>query len=221
IILRVMGFKKEALPILLILGIFIAALILYDDVPQKMPVHWNVKGEVDSYGPKVIGLFVMPLFILLVYLFLTIVPYIEVYKKNVQEFGIHLFGLKIALMLFMLVIYVAGLLPNFNYGINMNYAIVPALTVLFYYLGYILPFIKRNFFIGIRTPWTLSSEGVWQKTHEIGGTTFKVNAMIILLTLFFSNYFIWIILLPIFANLFFLTVYSYLEFRKETRHRKK
>ncbi|MDP2973693.1 MAG: hypothetical protein Q8N60_01450, partial [Candidatus Diapherotrites archaeon] len=68
---------------------------------------------------------------------------------------------------------------------------------------------------------TLSSEAVWQKTHVMGSHTFKVNAFVILLALFFVDYFVWIAFAPIIANALFLSAYSYLEFRKETALKRK
>jgi len=96
----------------------------------------------------------------------------------------------------------------------MTAAMIPAMAILFYYAGILIQNAKRNWFIGIRTPWTLSSEGVWEKTHKLGSKLFKIAAVLILLTLFAPDYFLYSVFLLIAFSLY-LVLYSYLEFRKE------
>ena len=78
-----------------------------------------------------------------------------------------------------------------------------------------MQFAKRNFFIGIRTPWTLSSDRVWDKTHKLGSVLFRVVAFFIVIAFFFPDYFFWIFVVPLLGMIVYLFVYSYLEFSKE------
>ena len=82
-----------------------------------------------------------------------------------------------------------------------------------------MPSIKRNFFIGIKTPWTLASERVWKKTHEMGGKVFMGTAVLILVGMLFPDYTIWFMLVPLLGGIGWIFIYSYLEFRKEKRKR--
>jgi len=96
----------------------------------------------------------------------------------------------------------------------MGTMVIFATGLLFLYLGTILDKLKRNWFIGIRTPWTLSSEKVWEKTHRIGGILFKISGLIILAGMFAPEHLLLFVLIPVFATVVFLIIYSYLEYRK-------
>ena len=213
--------KKEIIPILLIILMFIAGAYFYDKVnlneEGKMPIHWNAKGEVDSYGNRFIGLFLMPVVVVLIYLLFQLIPTMAVYKEHLEEFKGEIYGMKVVFILFFIAIYIATLLPSFGYNINMNYFIIPWISLLFIYLGYAIKDAKRNFFIGIRTPWTLASDRVWNKTHKIGSKLLMVTGVVFLLALVFPKYMIWIIIVPILLVILFLFIYSFVEYKKLKR----
>jgi len=186
-------------------------------MPEQMPTHWNAQGDIDGYGSRFVGLFIIPLITLGIYILFSFIPKIAVYKEHIQRFDKHLYGMKVALVLFFSAIYVVSLLPTFGYDINVTYFILPFIAALIFYSGYIMKFVKRNFFIGIRTPWTLSSGKVWDKTHKIGSITFRINALIFLLAIFLPEYSFWIILVPLLANVVFLIGYSYWLYQKVKR----
>jgi uncharacterized membrane protein len=85
---------------------------------------------------------------------------------------------------------------------------------LFYYLGILVENAKQNWFIGIRTPWTLSSEKVWNKTHKIGGKLFKVAGLIAFAGILFQDYAIYFVLVPVILIAVYLVIYSYFEYQK-------
>jgi uncharacterized membrane protein len=118
---------------------------------------------------------------------------------------------------FMLFIHVAMIAFNLGLAFHIGQAITLGLAAMFYYLGSIMSRIRRNFFFGIRTPWTVTSDRVWGKTHELGSFTFRLNAVIMLLGILFPAYFIAIIIVPILANVLGLVAYSYIEYKKTVR----
>ncbi len=91
---------------------------------------------------------------------------------------------------------------------------VPSMAVLFYYCGVMIENAKRNWFVGIRTPWTMSNEEVWDKTHRLGGRLFKVVGAISLLGMIFEEYAMIFIIVPVLFATFYTFLYSYLEYRK-------
>ena len=101
--------------------------------------------------------------------------------------------------------------------ISPNYYIPVSIGLLFFYIGVLCENSKRNWFVGIRTPWTLSSDKVWDKTHKLGGKLFKIAGIIALIGIFFQNYVVYFILIPTFSVSIYLIVYSYVEFRKEKK----
>ena len=101
----------------------------------------------------------------------------------------------------------------------MSQALSPAFGMLFYYLGILTQNAKRNWFIGIRTPWTLSSDVVWDKTHRIGGKLFKAAGIIALLGALIPQYAIFFILVPVISIVAFSFVYSYVEYSRQNKKR--
>jgi uncharacterized membrane protein len=91
----------------------------------------------------------------------------------------------------------------------------PALAILFYSTGILIENAKRNWFIGIRTPWTMSSDKVWDKTHKLGGKLFKIVGILALLAIFFESYAILIIVVPVIIVSIYTIVYSYFGYQKE------
>jgi uncharacterized membrane protein len=165
------------------------------------------------------GVFLMPLMTTgLVLLFLAI-PSIDPLRANIAVFR-EAFNLFIVLFAgFMVYIYFLTLLWNLGYtGFNMSEAMLPALGVLFFFTGYLMRRSKRNFFIGIRTPWTLSSDRVWEETHRVGSVLFMISG-----ALAFAGSFLggttafWFILVPVMVSVVVTLVYSYVLYQRETR----
>jgi uncharacterized membrane protein len=207
--------KIDIISIILIFATFIVAFIIYPSLPEKIPTHWNINGEIDGYSSKLVGVLIVPITLAIIYTLFFLIPKIDPLKKNIESFIGYFEFFKLFMVLFFIAIYVITLLPNFGIVFNMTFFIVPAMAVLFYYIGYILQFMKRNYFIGIRTPWTLASDKSWEKTHKIGSITFRINAVIILLALINPLLFFWIFIISILLNVVFLVVYSYYVWKKE------
>ena len=197
----------------------LAGLLLWSRLPDQMASHWNIHDQVDGYMPKVWGVFLLPLITLgLLGLFLA-VPSLDPLKANIAQFR-EAFNLFIVLMAaFMLYIYGLSLAWSLGYtGFRMSGAMLPAIGLLFIFLGFMMRKAKRNFFIGIRTPWTLSSDTVWNETHRIGAVLFMVSgALAFLGGLFGGTTAFWMMVAPLIASTIFLLVYSYVLYQRETR----
>ncbi|MFH1420766.1 MAG: DUF1648 domain-containing protein [Candidatus Aenigmatarchaeota archaeon] len=204
----------EIVGIAIILLSLAISIYLYPQLPEKIATHWNASGEVDGYTDKLVGLFLMPAVIIILLALFLVIPKIDPLKRNIEKFRGYFDGFVVMIMVFMFYIYM--LLISWNLGMRFNfmYAIVPAISILFYYCGILIEHAKRNWFIGIRTPWTLSSEDVWNKTHARGAKLFKACAVISIIGLLFSEYAIWFILVPVIAMVVYLFVYSYFEYKK-------
>jgi uncharacterized membrane protein len=201
----------------IILVSFALGAYFYPLMPESMPSHWNASGQVDGYMPKLWGLFLMPLISLgMLGLFLAI-PGIDPKRKNIEMFRAYYDRFVLIIIGFLFYLYVLTLLWPLGYTFNMIAALVPAFSLIFYYAGVLVQNAKQNWFIGIRTPWTLSSERVWDRTHKLGGNLFKASALIGLLGLLVQDYAIWLILIPVIVTAIYTVAYSYFEFRKEER----
>jgi uncharacterized membrane protein len=195
----------------------IFSIILYPAMPDDMASHWNTKGEVDDYMCKFWGLFLMPIISIGIFLLMVFLPMIDPLRKNVKKFRKYYDGFILGIVAFLFYVYMLSLLWNLGYKFSMNLAIAPAIGILFYVIGMMMAKAKRNWFIGIRTPWTLSSDKVWNKTHKLGGKLFKVAGVLALFGAFFAKYAVWFILVPILVFVVYLFCYSYTEFKKETK----
>ncbi|SIS47221.1 Uncharacterized membrane protein [Zobellia uliginosa] len=172
--------QKELPLISVVLLPFIYLKYVWNDLPQKVPVHWNLQGEIDRYGSKM-ELWLIPILLpLLSYIIFLIVPHIDP-KGKIKNMGAKYGHLKMWVTLLMSVISIFILYTIKNQpGSSPDY-IIPLLGVLLLIFGNYFQTLKANYFIGIRTPWTLENEMVWKRTHRIAGKLWFVGGLVILL----------------------------------------
>lgn len=207
--------KKSFIIISLIILIsFGIGVYFYPQMPDKMVSHWGTSGEANDYMGKFWGLFLMPIISLVVFLFLILIPKLDPLKMNVEKFRKQFDNFTIFIILFLFYIYLLTIFWNLGIQFDMNQAIAPAFGILFYYCGVLIENSKRNWFIGIKTPWTLSNDEVWDKTHKLGGKLFKITGVISLLGLFFPQFAFLFILIPVLFSTLYAVVYSYFEYKK-------
>lgn len=204
--------EKVALAIIIVA--FAIGAYLYPMMPEDMPAHWNAAGEVDGYMPRFWGMFLMPIITLGMLLLFIVIPHIDPLKKNLEKFRKHYDVFVVIMVGFMFYIYMLTLLWALEFGFGMIQMLVPAFAVLFYYAGLLMENARMNWFVGIRTPWTLSSERVWDKTHKLGGRLFKAVGLIALLGLALPDHAIWILVGPVIAVSIYTMIYSYFEYQK-------
>lgn len=210
--------KKTALVCVgVIMFSFILAAYFYQTLPERMATHWNITGEVDGYTEKFLGVFLLPTLSLILYFIFALFQKIDPLKENIKLFQRYYDGFIIIVLLFLFYVQSLILVWNMGYVFSMNLALPPAFAVLFYYVGVLVENAKMNWFIGIRTPWTLSSQSVWDKTHRLGGRLIKFCGIFALLGVFYPRYAIYVIIAPILLVSIYLFVYSYLEYKKERK----
>jgi len=197
----------------------LAGLLLWNRLPDQMASHWNVNDQVDGYLPKLWGVFLLPLITLGLFVLFLVVPSVDPLKANIEQFR-EAFNLFVVLMVgFMIYLYGLTLAWSLGYdNFKMSGAMLPAIGLLLIFIGFMMRKAKRNFFIGIRTPWTLSSDSVWNETHRIGAVLFMVSGVLAFLGGFFGGATsFWFMFIPIIGSTLFLLVYSYVLYRRETR----
>lgn len=200
---------------LFILVTVVSAIYFYQVLPEQIATHWNVKGEVDGWGSKTLGAWLAPGIMVLMYLLFQYLPKFDPKKENYKEFAKEYKYLQILLISFFLIIHFVTNLYNLGYDISVGNIIMAAVGLLFVCIGFYLKNIKPNWFVGIRTPWTLSNDYVWKKTHWYGSRVFVVAGLLFfvapLLPLAYQAYVIWIMLVLIFSIVF----YSYVVFKNQ------
>ena len=206
--------KKTSIIILfLIISSFLIAAYAYQNIQSEtIASHWDINGKVNGYMPKLFGLSIFPIILVGMYLMFLFIPKIDPLKK-IESFRKYYDYMILAIILFLFYVFILTILFNMDYSFNMTIMIMPAVGLLFILLGILMRKLKRNWFVGIRTPWTISSDVVWEKTHKLGSILFIAIGLIIAASVFFqaSTGFI---LAPIIISTIVLIVYSYLEFKK-------
>ncbi len=210
--------KKQIIPIGIIVLAFFIGIYFYPQMPEQMASHWNAEGQVDGYLPKFWALFLMPILSFGLYLLFIVIPKIDPLKENIEKFRNYYDTFVIIFICFLFYIYLVTIFWNLGFQFNMGYVLIPAISVLFYYCGILIENAERNWFVGIRTPWTLSDDGVWKKTHIVGAKLFKIYALLLLVSLLFIDLMpqclVFVILIPAVLIVIYLFVYSYIEYQK-------
>lgn len=206
------------LVLILIAAAVIAGALFWNQLPEQMASHWNANDEVDGYMSKFWGVWMMPLFTLGMFALFLIIPNIDPLKANIAQFrGVfNIFILFITA--FMLYMHGLTLAWSLGYQFRMSAAMLPFMGLLFIFIGYMLRQAKRNWFIGIRTPWTLSSDTVWDKTHQLGSVLFIASGAFAFAGSFFGGAAaMWLTLVPVMGSALFLVVYSFVLYQREMK----
>ena len=207
--------KKDYLLLIIVLLPFIYLTYIWNSLPEIVPIHWNVNGEIDGYKSKY-ALILIPLILpLLTYLLLTYIPKIDP-KRKISAMGKKYDTIKFILILFMSFLALFILYSSKSQTITNPNILFILIGMLFTVFGNYMKTLKPNYFIGIKTPWTLENEDVWKSTHKLGGKLWFIGGLLIILlslildkkmnTTFFIIIICIISIIPI--------VYSYLEFKK-------
>lgn len=179
--------KSDIYNVIIIACSILLTIIVYNKLPDLVPTHWNTMGEIDKYSPKAFGAFMAPVIMIFTWSGMKFLPKIDPRKKNYEKFDKSYSVIVSILLTFFLAIHAVTLLAALGYGISIEKIIPLIVGALFIVIGNYLPKSKSNFFYGIKTPWTLSSEVSWRKTHRLGGKLFVVAGIVCILSSFLLN----------------------------------
>jgi len=199
--------------LLVIIVSFLVGIFAFPYLPQTMITHWGLYGQPNGYSPRSFAVFFMPVLMIILFLLFKFLPKTDPYKKNFDQFKSYYDNFVIIILGFLFYLYLLTLLANF-YSFNLIRFLPPAFAVLFYYTGVLMSVAKQNWFVGFRTPWTLSNETVWSQTHRLGSKLFKITALTSLLGIFFPNLSFYLIIAPLLVASLFTSFYSYYLFHR-------
>ena len=217
--MKQVNWKKEVIIWLLLLIPFIYATIMWNQVPERVPTHFNIKGEPDDYSKKAFALLLMPVMNVIIYFILFFVPRIDPRKKNYTFFESSYQNIRLLIHLFLVGVFIF-ITQTTSGGKPLQMSGFFSIMLLFFaLLGNYLRTVRSNFFVGIRTPWTLSNDAVWRKTHELGGKIWFYTGIILAIVVFFlpQTAATTVMFSGIFLMVIIPVVYSYLEYRKINR----
>jgi len=208
--------KKELPSFLLLALAWIAGWYFFQHFPDRVVSHWNFYGQPDGWSGKTANAWGFPGLLTFMWLLLTFLPYLDPKKERYQEFEKVYRIFKNLILAVVFIIMLAGGLYNLGYNIKIQYVVPATVGLLMIVMGNYMGKLKPNWFVGIRTPWTISSENVWNKTHRMGGYMFVIFGLLIIVTpLLPQTYGLIAFGLGIFLVIFATLFYSYWVYRKE------
>lgn len=192
--------------LLLMLGISIYG---YTQIEGDIAIHFDSSNQPDSTMEKLPGLALLPVISVAILAMFKLLPRIDPLKKNIEEFKPAFKWLAVAIIAFMA--YIQALIVAWNLGIifDISKAVIPAIAAIFYVVGLVMEKAKRNWFIGLRTPWTLSNEEVWDRTHQKIAPWFKFAAVFSFGGLFFPDRVLEFVIVPVVLVSVAGVLYSY------------
>lgn len=197
----------------LVIVMVIAIAAFYNDLPDPLPIHWNLEGEIDEWGQKRLHAWLMPLIALVITLFFPILPKIDPRKRNYENFSGVWERLQTAIVLFFA--YIQGVILYMilvpDQSRSMTFWMQIGIGVLFVLIGNWMGKIRSNYFVGLRTPWALEDPEVWQKSQRVAGWSFVVGGLIFVLQSTFEWQGLWVfgvtiglmVLVPVVASYLF------------------
>ena len=201
---------RKWIPILLIVSAVAASILYYPKLPETMTTHWSVSGEPNGFSSRLWGAWMLPVIMAAVWLIMRAIPHIDPRKANYEKFSGMYDALVILILAFMLAMHIVLLMAATGAPIRMERVVMPSVGVFIAIMGILIPKAHPNWFVGIRTPWTLTSDLSWERTHKIGGTLFVILGVLMVASSFVApETAIWILVAAALGIVVFLFAYSY------------
>jgi uncharacterized membrane protein len=208
--------RTEIPQIALIAVMFALAAWSWSRLPDQIPTHWNLQGHANGHGNKFVGLLLLPVMVLGVNFLMMLLPLADPGRANYRNFAKTYNVLRLGFVAFMAVLYAATVAAAFGRRINITTVAFLGTAALFLVIGNVMSKIRPNWFVGVRTPWTLSSKLSWDKTHRLAGRLFLLMAALFAVVAFIHNTWTFAAMLAFDAIcLVWIVVYSYLVYRSD------
>ncbi len=210
------SWKLEWLNWALIAGMFLLTAFTWGAAPSQLPVHWNWAGQIDAYGSREQVMLAYPIGALAIYLLLLLLPHIDPGQANYPRFAGSYTALRLALTVVAAAVYGATLFSGLGYPIDITRVVLSLVGALLIVLGNFMGKLRPNWFVGVRTPWTLSSRASWVKTHRLSGWTFIALGLALIVAALLEAQWAFMAAAILFvAGILWIFVYSYLVWRTD------
>ncbi len=175
------------LALVIVLATAAATAIVYPQLPQRIPTHWNIKGEIDGYGDKTWAAFLLPGAMLGLLALFRALPWLSPKPFTMDTFR-STFAFLVALITAFFA-YVHGLMlwAGLVGPLDISRMLLGGMCAVFALMGNVLGKLRKNFYAGVRTPWTLASDRVWVDTHRLAARMFVAAGLIGLVVCFMAN----------------------------------
>ena len=154
-----------------------ASAVVYSRLPEQIPTHWNLQGQVDGHGPRQ-TVFLMPAVMLGILALLYVLPWLSPKKFEIDSFRSAYWCIGLALIVFLAYVHGLTIWAAMTGGVDIVRALLAGMLLMFGVIGSSLASVRRNFWVGVRTPWTIASDRVWDDTHRLAARAFIAAAAI-------------------------------------------
>ena len=211
-----LSLRSDIPQVVLIALMFALAGWSWSRLSDQIPTHWNLQGQVDGHGNKFVGLLLLPLTVLGLYFLLMLLPLFDPGRANYRNFAGTYNVLRLGLVAFMVMLYAAAVAAAFGRHVDITSVAFLGTDSLFFVIGNVMGKIRPNWFVGVRTPWTLSSKLSWDKTHRLAGWLFLLMGAVFAVVAFVHNSWAFAAMITFDAVcLLWIVVYSYLVYRSD------
>lgn len=183
-------------------------------LPDRLITHWNAAGQPDATMAKPLALALFPALTAGLVVLLAFVPRVDPRRENIEAFRPAYDWFVVVFAAFMLVLHAGVVAYNLGYQFDFTLLVLVGVAGLFYCVGLLLERAEPNWFVGIRTPWTLENETVWRRTHDLGSRLFKLTALLALVGVAFGEYAIYFLIVPAIGTALLTVGYSYYAYRQ-------
>jgi uncharacterized membrane protein len=207
---------RKWIPLLIIAAAVVVSAVVYPRLPETIPTHWNMDGQPDGWSSRAFGAWITPVILLGTWALFRLLPAIDPRGANYAKFGGAFEAIIDSLMLFLLGMHIVLLRAGLGYPVQIERIVPFGVGVLLIVIGNLLPRCRPNWFVGIRTPWTLSSDRVWEKTHRFGGRLFvAAGFLIVIASLLWVQWVHLVLITVVLLATAAVLIYSYLEWKRE------
>jgi uncharacterized membrane protein len=208
---------RKWLPLLLIAADVAFVLMVYDQLPARVAVHFGLNGP-NGWSGREQAAWLLPAIAAGSWLLLRALPLIDPRRENYAKFQSAYDTLVLALVAVLVVVHVALLGFALGWPVRVEQVVPIAIGMLFVVIGTLLPKSRATWFFGIRTPWTLSSDEVWERTHRVAGITMVIAGLLLMsLALTRSRVVLGAVVVGIFLLTLYPVIYSYFAWRDVQR----
>jgi uncharacterized membrane protein len=207
---------RKWIPAFFVIVATAASVVAYPGLDERVPTHWNMSGEVDGWSSRFSVAWMLPLVMAGMVVLFKVLPHIDPRRANYEKFSAAYETIVVVIMGFMLGMHLLLLATGSGYQLPVSRIVLAAVGVMFIMLGVMLPKAHPNWFVGIRTPWTLSSDLSWERTHRLGGTLFMLSgALAIVAAVAFPHRAAWVLVFAGVGSVILLFAYSFIVWKQD------
>ncbi|MCW1969901.1 MAG: SdpI family protein [Anaerolineae bacterium] len=174
--------NKSYFGIICVIAMFIISALAYPYMGERVPIHWNIRGEIDGWGSPWVSLLTSPVIGAIMLVLFNFLPKHDPIQKDYRPFSATISRWNNAIMLFFVLLHGAVLGATLGWNIPMPQLIVAGVGLLLAFMGNEMRRIEPNSFYGIRMPWTVNNPAVWRESHRVGGRVFVIGGLLMALT---------------------------------------